>query len=334
MSTHDDAFTAEAKSLVFTFRAKAGTKPTWTPRWGFVTDEPHYDPRFQIGAQFGGWFYGVRAYGGHGWEFGGAETKRGPEVNEYSDFAGVLGTGVYVTGVAGTSINNVGVYGQTGEIPDLPWPVPNYYARAGVLGAAEQGQGVFGVSAFGAGVSGFCPNGNAVEGFSTDGIGVNGIARKFPGVYGVSGTAPGVYGNASYDSGVQGICDTEGPMVPDQVTIAGVVGTSDASHGVIGTSNARVGVYGYTTNGTGVFGRAQNPNAFAGYFAGNVAVDGNLTVTGVICPIRRAPWCRSPTARSDCCIAWRARRFGSRISARRSSSADASWSSSTPTSPK
>jgi hypothetical protein len=119
MSTHDDAFTAEAKSLVFTFRAKAGTKPTWTPRWGFVTDEPHYDPRFQIGAQFGGWFYGVRAYGGHGWEFG-AETKRGPEVNEYSDFAGVLGTGVYVTGVAGTSINKVGVYGQTGEVPELP----------------------------------------------------------------------------------------------------------------------------------------------------------------------------------------------------------------------
>jgi hypothetical protein len=284
MSTHDDAFTAEAKSLVYTFRAKAGTKPTWTPRWGFVTDEPRSNPRFQIGGQFGGWFYGVRAYGGLGWEVGGAEAKRGPEVNQYSDFAGVLGTGVYVTGVAGTSINNVGVYGQTGEIPDLPWPVPNYYARAGVLGAAEQGQGVFGVSAFGAGVSGFCPKGNAVEGFSTDGIGVNSIARKFPGVYGVSGTAPGVYGNASYDSGVQGICDTEGPMVPDQVTIAGVVGTSDASHGVIGTSNARVGVYGYTTNGTGVFGRAQNPNAFAGYFAGNVAVDGNLTVTGVISP--------------------------------------------------
>jgi hypothetical protein len=61
MSTHDDAFTAEAKSLVYTFRAKAGTKPTWTPRWGFVTDEPHFDPRFKIGGQFGGWFYGVRA---------------------------------------------------------------------------------------------------------------------------------------------------------------------------------------------------------------------------------------------------------------------------------
>jgi quercetin dioxygenase-like cupin family protein len=62
MSTHDDAFIAEAKSLDYTFRAKAGTKPTWTPRWGFVTDEPRFDPRFKIGGQFGGWFYGVRAY--------------------------------------------------------------------------------------------------------------------------------------------------------------------------------------------------------------------------------------------------------------------------------
>jgi hypothetical protein len=284
MSTHDDAFTAEAKSLVYTFRAKAGTKPTWTPRWGFVTDEPHFDPRFKIGGQFGGWFYGVRAYGGHGWGFGGAETKRGPEVNEYSDFAGVLGTGVYVTGVAGTSINNVGVYGQTGEVPELPWPVPNYYARAGVFGAAEQGRGVFGVVDFGVGVTGFSPKGIGVEGFTTDGIGVIGSARERPGVYGVSGAAPGVYGLASYDSGVQGICDTEGPTVPQPVTIAGVVGTSDASHGVIGTSNALVGVYGYSTNNIGVVGQTQNPNSFAGYFFGNVAVAGNLTVTGVISP--------------------------------------------------
>jgi hypothetical protein len=279
MSTHDDAFTAEAKSLVYTFRAKAGTKPTWTPRWGFLTDEPHYDPRFQIGAQFGGWFYGVRAYGGHGWEFGGAETKRGPEVNEYSDFAGVLGTGVYVTGVAGTSINKVGVYGQTGEVPDLPWPVPNFYARAGVFGAAEQGQGVFGVSTFGAGVFGFTPRGNAVEGFSTGGIGVLGTARIFPGVYGGSGTAPGVYANSSYDTGVKGICETEGPTVAMNIpTIAGVVGSADARPGVIGTSNALMGVYGFSTANAGVVG--ESVNSFAGYFAGNVMVTGDLFVAG------------------------------------------------------
>jgi len=91
MSMQSDAFIAQAKSLNYTFLATAGTKPTWTPRWGYVTNESRYDPRFKIGGQFGGWFYGVRAYGGHGWEVGKAEAKRGPEVNSYSDFAGVLG---------------------------------------------------------------------------------------------------------------------------------------------------------------------------------------------------------------------------------------------------
>src|SRR6266545_1413351 len=277
MSTHDDAFTAEAKSLVYTFRAKAGTKPTWTPRWGFVTDEPRSNPRFQIGGQFGGWFYGVRAYGGLGWEVGGAEAKRGPEVNQYSDFAGVLGTGVYVTGVAGTSINNVGVYGQTGEVPDLPFPVP-WYAKAGVLGAAEQGSGVFGVSAFGEGVTGYSPKGAGVSGLTKNGIGVVGSAHEFPGVYGLSGTAPAVCGNASYDSGVMGICDTEGPTVGMNIpTIAAVLGTADQRPGVIGTSNALMGVYGFSTSNAGVVGETASPNSFAGFFAGNAVVTGTLT---------------------------------------------------------
>ena len=35
----------------------------------------------------------------------------------------MLGTGIYVTGVAGTSLSNVGVYGQQGEDnPDSPFP--------------------------------------------------------------------------------------------------------------------------------------------------------------------------------------------------------------------
>ena len=44
MATNDDAFTAVAKSLDYTFRAKSG--PTWIAKWGFVTDEPGFDPRF------------------------------------------------------------------------------------------------------------------------------------------------------------------------------------------------------------------------------------------------------------------------------------------------
>ena len=34
----------------------------------------------------------------------------------------MLGTGIYVNGVAGTSLNNVGVYGQVGEIPETSIP--------------------------------------------------------------------------------------------------------------------------------------------------------------------------------------------------------------------
>jgi hypothetical protein len=170
MSTQDDAFFAEAKSLNYTFRAKAGTKPTWTPRWGFVTDEPRFDPRFKIGGQFGGWFYGVRAYGGHGLDLGAtAEATRGPAVNNYSDFAGVLGTGVYVTGVAGTSINNIGVYGQTGEVPNSSI---SQVLRAGVLGASNTDFGVFGWSTRSAGLLGFSNN-----------IGVYGVGTNYAGLF-------------------------------------------------------------------------------------------------------------------------------------------------------
>ena len=85
---------------------------------------------FKIGGSFGGFHYGAVGYGGYPDDSG----NIGPQVNSYSDFAGVLGTGVYVTGVAGTSINNVGVYGQMGE--DNPkFPIPKDRS-AGVFGAS------------------------------------------------------------------------------------------------------------------------------------------------------------------------------------------------------
>jgi hypothetical protein len=252
MSTQSDAFEAEANTKDFTFRAQAGNKPTWTPRWGFFTDEPHFDPRFKIGGQFGGWFYGVKAYGGHGQEVGGnAEAKRGPEVNAYCDFAGVLGTGIYVTGVAGTSVNNVGVYGQTGEYSvTIPTRVV-----AGVVGASYISMGVWGWSALSDGVAG------------------------------VSNFALGVAGGSARDSGVRGVSGGFGPTVPNTSNIAGVRGTSDRQHGVVGTSNANVGVIGFSNN-IGILGYTTTPGSFAGYFLGNVQVNGTLTATvkGAVVP--------------------------------------------------
>ena len=97
------------------FVALPGNSTTWVPKWGFLTSAPTFDPRFDIGGQLGGWHYGVKAYAGYGGAVGSdKEAKRGPDVNEYCDFAGVFGTGIYVTGVAGTSVNNIGVYGQAG----------------------------------------------------------------------------------------------------------------------------------------------------------------------------------------------------------------------------
>ena len=282
MSTHDDAFTAEAKSLDYTFRAKAGTKPTWTPRWGFVTDEPRFDPRFKIGGQFGGWFYGVRAYGGHGWEVGDPEAKRGPAVNRYSDFAGALGTGVYVTGVAGTSITGTGVYGQAGD-EDPGWLI-NTFHKAGVLGLSTSTYGVLGAAPI-VGVCGFSTTegGVAVNAWSTKGIGVYASSQGFleTAVWGVSQQGPGIMGYSG----------PPGPLgLPGFNSYPGVHGTSDQDIGVVGTSNPLPGVYGYSTNHVGVVGHPANPNSFGGYFVGNVmvtgnaTVNGNLTVGGVISP--------------------------------------------------
>jgi hypothetical protein len=278
MSTTDDAFTAKAKSLNYTFRAKAGTKPTWIPRWGFVTDEPGFDPRFDIGGQFGGWYYGVRAYGGHGQDVGEPEAKRGPAVNRYSDFAGVLGTGVYVTGVAGTSVRGPGVYGQMGE-EDLLSPIPKPPNNSLVAG-------VVGVSSYGVGVRGWSDS-IGVVGEGIHSIGVWGRSRVGAGVQASTEAigAPAVLAVSQKGFGVLGYAGLPGPFgVPGVNTFPAVFGTSDQQIGVLGTSNALPGVYGFSTNNAGVVGQSANPNSFGGYFFGNVVVTGNLTVGGVISP--------------------------------------------------
>ena len=73
-------------------------------------------------------------------------------MNRYSDFAGPLGTGVYVTGVAGTSITGTGVYGQAGD-EDPGWLI-NTLHKAGVLGLSTSTYGVLGAAPI-VGVCGF-----------------------------------------------------------------------------------------------------------------------------------------------------------------------------------
>jgi hypothetical protein len=220
--------------------------------------------------------FGVVGYGRLGGVVGCGGTTTTRLLNRYSANVGVHGTSVDSTGVAGTSRNLVGVYGQSGavELPPPPFPTS---VHAGVFGAANSGLGVIGTTMFGAGVSGFAQKGNGVEGFSKDGIGVHGQSRTERGVYGISGGSQGVWGHSSYDSGVMGISDTEGPTLPNRPTIAGVVGTSDPQCGVIGTSSKQVGVYGFSNN-VGVLGQTSSPDSYwAGYFLGSVYVSGLIS---------------------------------------------------------
>jgi hypothetical protein len=190
--------------------------------------------------------FGVVGYGSAGGMVGcgGAALRRllGP----YSTFAGVHGTARDFTGVAGTSISHVGVYGQLEDNIFVPSML-----HAGVLGMAGTQPGVIGFSA----------NNDGVQGISFNGAGVSGRTASFT------------------SSGVTGVAGIEGP--PPGMGIpaaAGVLGTASDAPGVIGTSNARIGVYGFSTGNAGVVG--ESVNSFAGYFAGNVVVTGDLFVAG------------------------------------------------------
>jgi hypothetical protein len=234
---------------------------------------------FRWGGSFGGWVYGLAAYAGDPDDNGNV----GPDVlTDYSDFAGVWGTGVYVTGVAGTSINNVGVYGQTGELSD--GQIPQGIA-AGVYGATKNmyGYGVLGWSTNGPGIKGWSPVYNAVEAESVHGRAVSALATYETGVHGDSQGAAGV-------KGVSDVNRDEGPTIPNAVTIAGVIGTSDSVHGVIGTSSANAGVFGYSKNLHGVWGVTGNrASAFAGIFDGNVYSNSTISaqVKNAVMPFTR-----------------------------------------------
>jgi hypothetical protein len=267
--------------MATTFTADPGNDPNWAPKWAFKTDAPTFDPRFDIGAQLGGWHYGVRAYAGYGGDIGDdGEAKRGPDVvSDYSDFAGVLGTGIHVTGVAGTSVEHIGVYGQSGEAADpedVGRPIPDTLFRGGVVGASVFNPGVFGWS-----------NWVGVLGQTTFGAAVFGNAR-YAGGFGVIGLAHDL--GPGFDLGT-----FPGPlMLPGFYTTPGVFGTSDQQAGVVGTSNDLMGVYGYSIANAGVVGQSGSPQSYAGAFLGNVlvtgdtTVSGNLTVGGVISPNPKA----------------------------------------------
>jgi hypothetical protein len=161
------------------------------------------------------------------------------------------------------STTGIGVYGQSNAVPT----VNNVYVP-GVHGHSQQGTGVYGTSGgtFGVGVFGNMATGTAVIGSSQSGTsggdGVVGVGRAH-GVRGVGNATAQGSGYGGHFSSSTGI---------------GVLGQSTAS--LTGQNLYAPGVFGFSQNGVGVMGRSGGPGSVAGYFDGNVIVDGDLIVTG------------------------------------------------------
>jgi hypothetical protein len=123
-----------------------------------------------------------------------------------------------------------------------------------VVGYSTSNTGVWGEGDTYRGVDGLSVSGTGVVGRSTSGYGVNGTSSSNVGVVGTSGSNTGVWGisySATAGVGVDGLANSAGAI------------------GVKGRSNSGTGVLGWTSTGK------------AGWFQGQVLIEGMLTVTRV-----------------------------------------------------
>ncbi|MDQ3928127.1 MAG: S-layer homology domain-containing protein, partial [Chloroflexota bacterium] len=98
------------------------------------------------------------------------------------------------------------------------------------------------------------------------------------GVYGTSINGYGVHGTSTYNYGVYG--ETTSPYAAlrgETVDGIGVQGSSETSDGVYGSSISGRGVTGISSSSYGVIGASTS--SYAGYFQGNVHVNGTLSKT-------------------------------------------------------
>jgi hypothetical protein len=172
-------------------------------------------------------------------------------------------------GPAFAGMNTFVVESRTNNTPVFDFGVGGLGRTVGVQGVVEVPQhppdlvaGVYGSGIVQPGVIGFSRDNDGAQGASFTGTAIRAASFFGPGVHSISGAR----------AGVTGISGTQGPAAPT----AGVVGTSDQQAGVVGTSNAQPGVFGISNN-VGVAGQTTNPNSFAGFFVGNVVVNGTLT---------------------------------------------------------
>jgi hypothetical protein len=214
----------------------------------------------------GGTTFGVRGTSasteGRG-VYGYATASDGSNYGVYGKSNSVYGTGVYGEAANTDGYYSYGVQGVT------------YGEGHGVYGRSYttvgEGYGIYGESnsTSGGGVYGHAMSGSGEaygvygKSYAYNGCGVYGLA------YDTSGLNYGVYGQSSstFGRGVYGIADNSGGQT------VGVVGQSNSTsgYGVFGAANSSSG-----TN-YGVYGQTNSSLGYAGYFDGDVHVDGTFS---------------------------------------------------------
>jgi hypothetical protein len=226
----------------------------------------------QSGAGASGYFSSTTSYGVHGETASNANGIAGvrgtaglPGVGITGKY-GVLGQSDSGKGVTGVSLDGNGVYGwstntwavrgegQYGGIYASSWAAGSDAIRGANTAPTGSSWGVVGTSA--------SPTGRGMAGFNSA---TTGVAE---GVYGQSSSTGG-RGVSGYSSATSG-------------TTYGVYGENNSSGGAgVRGQGPWVGVWGAATSTSsinwGVYGQTSSTGGYAGYFSGNVQVNGSLS---------------------------------------------------------
>lgn len=184
-------------------------------------------------------------------------VSSGP-INISTDGNAVVGNSTNARGIWGTSKNFHAIIGEA-SAPQMNgvWGLNDNAQGSGVYGSSANGTGVFGAGGQ-RGVWGFTPQ--------DYGIGVLGTSFY----YGVKGSA----------AGTKGAIGIWGEVTSNVNDVRGVYGTtiSPVGNGVVGENFATTGIgrgvwgVSHSPDGAGVLGENFDPNGWAGYFTGKVAV--------------------------------------------------------------
>jgi hypothetical protein len=176
-------------------------------------------------------------------------TGAGVHGRSLDNGVGVIGEGVLREGVIGeTQGENAGVMGHSVRGPGVYGVSDEWY---GVLGRSVQGGGVLGITeSTDMGVAGVARAG---------GIGVNGQSKDYLGVFAYSEENIALYA-----------------VAPKSVAVKGEGGGA----GIVGKTQRGVGVIAVSDTGIGLFAETRRASTPAGFFLGNVVIQGNLIVSG------------------------------------------------------